>query len=772
MRFLPIVLCAATACAQSVIDTGRRQFNIRCAGCHGEDGLGGERAPGIGKASRKRLQTDDAVRGIVTHGIPDSGMPAFDLPGTELAALTVFIRSRVTPLSHTVWTGDAAAGEAYFFGKGGCSECHMVQGHGGIKGPDLTEAGRNLTAAEVETSLRSPDKRRVVGYQLATVELQSGAKVRGFIRNESEFDLQMLGLNEKLYLLAAGKFRILAREPGSLMPPVSASPEEYRDLISFLRVAPDTKLSERMPVPLPDAISWNSIAHPASGEWPTYHGRLSGNRYSELKQIDQENVSGLVPAWAYPAGSGQALETTPVVAGGVMYVTTVNSVVALDARAGRRIWSYSRPRTKGLVGDAAGGINRGVALLGDRVFLVTDNAHLIALHRLTGGLIWDVAMADSHQHYGATSAPLIAGDLVISGVSGGDEGVRGRLFAFRADTGERVWTFRTIPDRGDPEAATWQGKALEHGCGSTWLTGTYDVATDTLFWPVGNPCPDFNGDERRGDNLYTDSVLALDPRTGRRKWHYQFTPHDLHDWDATETPLLVDAGYRGEKRQLLLQGNRNGFFYVLDRATGKFLQATPFVRKLNWATGIGSDGRPILTDAYTPSERGAETCPSMDGATNWMSTAFHPGTRFFYLVALEKCNVFSKNAEGWKQGESFYGGAARPVEQESPRKFVRAIDIETGRIAWEREQAGGGEHWGGLLATAGGLLFSAEESGDFMALNAATGAPLWHFQMNASWHASPMAYAIAGQPFVAIAAGSNLVAFALPAGFAVKGEAH
>ncbi len=762
MRFVTLILCVVAASAQSDVEAGRRQFNIQCAGCHGEDGLGGERAPAIGKGSRKRLQTDEAVRGIIARGIPDSGMPAFDIPAGELAALTAFVRSRVTPLNVTTSNGNATAGERYFFGKGGCSECHMIQGHGGVKGPDLTEASRNLTAAEVETSLRHPNDRRVAGYRLATVELESGTRVRGFVRNESDFDLQLLGLDGKLYLLSDGKFKILAREPGSFMPALSATAGEYRDLIAFLGAAPERKLSQPLPAALPGAVSWSSVAHPAAGEWPTYHGQLSGNRYSNLAQINLENVRDLAPAWSFPAGTGQALETTPVVVGGIMYVTAVNSAYALDARAGRKIWSYSRARSKGLVGDAAGGINRGVAVLGDRVFLVTDNAHLIALHRLTGGLIWDVEMADSRQHYGATSAPLIAGDLVISGVSGGDEGVRGRLFAFRADTGERAWTFKTIPDRTDPEAATWIGKALEHGCGSTWLTGTYDVATDTLFWPVGNPCPDFNGDERRGDNLYTDSVIALDPRTGKRKWHFQFTPHDLHDWDATETPMLVDASYHGQERHLLLQGNRNGFFYVLDRATGKFLQATAFVRKLNWASGMGSDGRPILTGANAPFEKGGETCPSMDGATNWMSTAYHPGTRLFYLVALEKCNVFSKNSVWWKQGESFYGGAARPVAQESPRKFVRAIDLETGKIAWEREQAGPGERWGGLLATAGGLLFSADESGALATLNAVTGAPVWHFQMNAGWRASPMTYAIDGRQFVAIAAGPSIVAFALP----------
>jgi len=757
VKILPIALCAAACWA-----AGREEFNVRCAGCHGENGLGGERAPGIGKSSRKRLHTDQAVREIITHGIADSGMPAFTLGEPELASLTMFVRSLVSPLSDSPVEGDAEAGERYFFGRGGCSGCHMVQGHGVARGPDLTEAGHQLTGAEVETALRHPEKHRTPGFQVAAVELRSGEKIRGFILNESGFDLQLLGLDQKLYLLTEGQFKAVTREQNSLMPTFFGSDEEYRNLIAFLHTGLERKLSQPMPKALPGAIAWSQVAHPTNGDWPTYHGNLSGNRYSGLAEIDRTNIGKLSTAWTFPAGTGQALETTPVVVGGVMYVTSVNSVTALDPRNGRKIWQYSRPRSQGLVGDASGGINRGVAVLGDRVFLATDNAHLIALHRLTGGLIWDTVMADSREHYGATSAPLIAGDLVISGVSGGDEGVRGKLFAFRADTGERVWTFKTIPDRADPEAATWIGKALEHGCGSTWLTGTYDVATDTLLWPVGNPCPDFNGDERQGDNLYTDSVVALDPKTGKRKWHYQFTPHDLHDWDATETPMLVDATFQGQDRQLLLQGNRNGFFYVLDRAAGTFLRATPFVRKLTWASKIGADGRPVLTDTYAPSPAGAQICPSMDGATNWMSSAYDPATKLFYLVALEKCNVFSKSAEWWKQGQSFYGGSTRPVAEEAPRKFVRAIELETGSIAWEREQFGPGENWGGLLATAGGLLFSADESGALVALDSATGASLWHLQFNTKWHASPMTYAVEGKQFIAIAAGSNIVALALP----------
>ncbi len=549
------------------------------------------------------------------------------------------------------------------------------------------------------------------------------------------------------------------------MPALKASEEDTRNLLAFLAHAPaklsgvDADLAEK---PLPGAVTWNEVAHPKEGEWPTYHGNIGGNRYSDLKQITAENVAHLAPKWMFPVSGGRSLEVTPVVAGGVMYVTTVNTVHALDATSGREIWSYSRPRSKALVGDASSGINRGVAILGDRVFIVTDNAHLLALHRLTGGLLWDTEMAPAGQQYGSTSAPLVVGDLVVSGVSGGDEGIRGFVSAYKAATGERVWQFWTVPLPGEPLAKTWVGRAIEHGCASTWLTGTYDAETDSLFWTTGNPCPDFNGDERKGDNLYADSVLALQPKTGELKWYFQFTPHDLHDWDSAETPMVVDAEYHGHPRKLMLQGNRNGFFYVLDRTNGEFLAASPFVKRLTWAKGIGKDGRPILSDAWQPTVEGTNICPSMDGASNWMSTVYNPVTGLFYLMALEKCNIFSKSPEWWKLGESFYGGAARGVHDQEPKKYLRALDLQTGKIAWEYEQSGPGESWAGILGTASGLLFFGDNDGAFSALDAKTGKPLWHFPLNQHLHASPMTYSVRGKQYIAMAAGGNIVAFALP----------
>jgi alcohol dehydrogenase (cytochrome c) len=497
-------------------------------------------------------------------------------------------------------------------------------------------------------------------------------------------------------------------------------------------------------------------------DWPTYNGQASGNRHSALAQIHAGNVAQLGPRWIFPVPGAQRLEVTPVVAAGIMYVTNANEAWALDPRSGRSLWHFKRPRTKGMSGDAAGGINRGVAVAGERVFLVTDNAHLLALDRKTGTLLWDVEMADYRQNYGATSAPLAVGDLVISGTSGGDEGVRGFLAAYRAGTGERVWRFWTVPLPGEPLSETWGGRAIEHGCVSAWLTGTHDPSMGLLYWPTGNPCPDFNGDERRGDNLYSDSVLALEPATGKLRWYFQFTPHDLHDWDAQQTPMLIDADFGGRRRQLLAQANRNGFFYVLDRGTGQMLLAKPFVEKLTWASGVGPDGRPRAIGGSAPAEEGVRACPAVEGATNWMSTAYNPETRLFYVMALEKCDIYKKSDAVWKAGESYYGGGTRSAPGEPGRKYLRALELETGKLAWEVAQEGPGDSWGGVLSTAGGLVFFCDDSGAFAAVDARTGKRLWRFETNHRWHASPMTYSADGKQYVAVAAGPNIIAFGLP----------
>lgn len=694
-------------------------------------------------------------------------MPAFALPDAEagaIAAYVVRLRAAVAGAGPEAGAapGDAAAGERFFHGTGNCASCHMARGRGGVLGPDLSNIGRERTLAQIEQALRNPGG--MPSYRAVTVKLRNGTTIRGVVKNESPFDLQLLGIDGKLYLLRSEEIAE-TRPEGSLMPKLQASPEELRDLLAYL-----TRLTGAESVGTPLAtgelgggVSFADIARPKSGSWPTYNGNLSGNRFSPLDQINTRNVPQLAPRWMFAIpGAPRTLEVTPVVVDGIMYLTSVNEAYALDARSGREIWHYSRPRTRGLVGDAASGINRGVAVLGDRVFMVSDNAHLFALHRLTGQLIWDVEMADSRQNYGSTSAPLVVDDLVVAGVSGGDEGVRGFLDAYRPATGERVWRFWTIPARGEPGSETWSGRALEHGCGSTWLTGTYDPDARLLYWPTGNPCPDYNGDERKGDNLYTASVVALDPASGKLKWHYQFTPHDVHDWDATETPVLVNATFHGEPRKLMLQGNRNGFFYVLDRLTGKLLLAEPFVKKITWASGIGTDGRPKLLPGNEPTAEGQLVCPSVVGAANWPSNAYHPATGLFYMIAEESCDIFTKRDQSWEAGRSFYGGGTRRAPGDAgDATFLKAIDIQTGKTAWEISGIGGGALGSGLMATAGGLIFYGDGRGAFVAADASNGRLLWHFNTGQKWKAGPMTFSVDGKQHVAVAAGSLILAFSL-----------
>lgn len=766
MKRLAIVFfAAALAGSAQDVETGRKQFAALCAGCHGVDGGGGEYGPNIVDMRRFGERAERNVADVIKNGIPDSGMPAFPLPQAQIDALVAFVHALRAPAADHPAEGDAAAGEGYFFGDGKCSGCHTVNGRGGRLGPDLSNIGRERRLAQITQALRNPGAGAAPGYRLVTVRLRAGETLRGLVKNESNYDLQLQTLDGQLHLLDREQIAEETREPTPLMPPAKGTDEEMRNLLAYLsrltgESSPDAVLVGSANSARIDAFG--AIADPKPGEWPTYNGNLSGNRYSPLREINTENVTHLAAKWMFPIANSRRLEVTPLVVDGVMYVTAANEVYALDARAGRQIWHYSRPLTKGVIGDAASAINRGVAVLGDRVFLATDNAHLIALERTTGHLLWDAEIADFRKGYGTTSAPLVVNDLVLTGTSGGDEGARGFVAAFDAATGKRVWQFWTMPAPGEPGSETWVGRAIEHGCVTGWLTGTYDPSNGLVYWPTGNPCPDYNGDERKGDNLYSSSVVALETQTGKLRWYFQFTPHDLHDWDATETPMLLDAEFHGRARKLLVQANRNGFFYVLDRETGEFLLGAPFVHKLTWASGLDAKGRPQVLPGAEPSLQGAKVCPSVIGATNWNATAYNPATGLFYVLALESCAIYTKSSAWWEPGKSFYGGGTRRVPGETSERFLRAIDIQTGKIAWEVPQLASGFGLPGALTTAGGLVFYGDDSGAFAAVDAKTGKPLWHFHTSESWHSSPMTYAVDGMQYVGVSVGSSIIAFALP----------
>jgi alcohol dehydrogenase (cytochrome c) len=503
------------------------------------------------------------------------------------------------------------------------------------------------------------------------------------------------------------------------------------------------------------------VVQPPGANWISYNGDYSGRRFSGLTEINENNVGNLRAQWAFHLQDSNGLEVTPIVVNGIMFITSKNDAIALDGRTGRMIWRYSRPVTEGLIDDASQHHNRGVAIWHTSVFLETDNAHLLCLDVRSGHLLWDVPYAEGNKNYGATSAPLVVNGKVLVGTSGGDDGVRGFIAAFDAQTGNLAWRFWTIPAPGEFGSSSWPGESYLRGGGTTWMPGTYDPELNTLYWGTSNPAPDFDGEPRPGDDLYTDCVLAVDPDTGKLKWYFQFTPHDLFDYDATETPVLLDAVYKGQPRKLLVEANRNGFLYVLDRTNGKFLSATPFIQKLNWATGIDSDGRPIRTD-LRPSTEGTEICPGFSGATNWYSPSYNPANHLFYFLALEDCGVFFRNPERFSEGRPYYATGVRRARGTKRQKLLLAYNLDKDAFEWRYPQLGDGDSSGGTMTTAGSLVFFGDDAESFEAVAANTGAPLWHFTTGQKMHASPMTYAVQGKQYVAIASGSDIFSFALP----------
>jgi len=520
--------------------------------------------------------------------------------------------------------------------------------------------------------------------------------------------------------------------------------------------------------------------------WLTYSGGYFSQRYSELDQITPENVDDLRLQWVYQTPIAGTWQTTPLVVDGVMYLTQrPNDIVALDARTGRVFWIYRYP-TSPNHRACCGANNRGVAVLGDKVFMGTLDAHVVAMDATSGTELWDVEVADLNLAYAFTLAPLAIKDKVLVGTTGGDQGIRGFIAALDAETGEEAWRFHTIPGPGEPGHETWEAcppnpetycdpEAWKHGGGSVWLTGSYDPELNLTYWGIGNPGPDFNRAQRPGDNLYTCSVVALDADTGELKWHFQFTPDDPYDFDAVQIPILADITRNDTEFKVMLWANRNGFYYVLDRATGRFLQGQPFVT-VNWAEGLDDSGRPV----ETPQPPGAPTYPSLYGGTNWFSPSYSPRTEMFYIPAWEDhATIFEGEPQEYKEGEYFAGSRNRPFEPvpNAPNLpastrgpindwtdvlghgAVLALDVLTGEQRWKFEMTD--VIRSGILTTASDLLFTGARSGYFQGLNARTGALLWKVSLGSQIVNGPMTYEVDGKQYVAIISGHSLSTFAL-----------
>jgi alcohol dehydrogenase (cytochrome c) len=507
--------------------------------------------------------------------------------------------------------------------------------------------------------------------------------------------------------------------------------------------------------------------------WLTYSGGYASQRYSTLAQIDRGNVKDLELAWILPDQVFGAWQSTPLVVDGIMYVTQrPNDVLAVDAKTGRVFWQY-RHTVSPDARVCCGANNRGVAILGDRLFLGTLDGRLVAIDATTGQALWNVAVGDPKLGYSLTMAPLVVKDKVMVGVGGGEYGIRGFIAAFDAGTGKEVWRFYTVPGPGQPGHETWTGDAWKTGGGSIWLTPSYDPVLNLTYWGVGNPGPDWNPDLRPGDNLYTDSVVALDADSGALKWHFQFSPNDGYDYDAVQIAVLADIDWRGTPTKAMLWANRNGFFYVLDRASGRFLFGTPFV-KVNWASGLDARGRPIPT----PQPAGQPTWPGNQGGTNWYSPSFSPRTGLMYVSAWEGyASIFRKEPAEYVPGRNFAGGGATAVTPVPGAPGVRigrttpinnwtdavghgsviALDPQTGQRKWTFDQFDVTDS--GILTTATDLLFTGGREGYFYALDARTGTELWKASLGGQIVNGPITYLVDGVQYVAVISGHSLVTF-------------
>jgi acido-empty-quinoprotein group A len=505
-----------------------------------------------------------------------------------------------------------------------------------------------------------------------------------------------------------------------------------------------------------------AIVHPPAGTWPTYNGDYSGQRYSPLTQVNRSNVASLTLAWEWHlqsnpfAGAGgiaaaisSVVKATPLVVNGVLYFSTPDNVFAVDARTGEQIWHYEYPPNEGLhIGS------RGVGMYGEWLYFETPDNFLICLDAKTGKVRWKQELADVKLDYFSTMAPVVIRNHVIASVGGDTLDNTGYLEARDPETGALQWQWFTEPRPGEPGSETWPNAgAMEHGGGMPWMPGTYDPELNLIYWGIGNPNPVHAGAGRMGANLWTDSIVAINPDTGKLVWYYQTTPHDTHDWDSVQTPILIDGTFNGRPRKMLAQANRSGFFYLLDRTNGEHLLTAPFVGT-NWSTGkYDAQGRPIANPEKEPSHDGVLVCPSSGGATNWMAPTFNPATGYFYVLGSHNCSIFYLTAEG--KGEGFAG---RDLGLGGGTNYIEAIAYNTGKVAWKFKDGSGG----GLLSTAGQLLFGSDDSGNLLALDPASGRVLWHSRIGRSTSNPPITYELDGRQYVLFGVGDTLLAFTLP----------
>jgi alcohol dehydrogenase (cytochrome c) len=747
----------------AAVAAGQKVFNSTCTACHGEGATGG-RGPALNTGRFAHGSGDYDVFQTIRSGVAGSQMPSFArLPADDVWRVVTYLKSLSggSAVGTEVAAGNAVAGEALFFGAGGCASCHDVNGRGAAIAADLSDEGvkslgaiRNGVAHKAPAGFRRPP-------HFADVTATDGRKLHGFVTAEDSFTIALL-VDGRNVVLDKKQVRDIAATRDALPHDVTLTPGQIDDMVAYLsrqKKRDFTLTSKVVPAPvLTTQRLENSRAEPHN--YSSYWGGYDGHHFSELKQIDTSNVAQLQARWAAPLPGPSALESLPVVVDGIMYVSgPPGDVYALDARTGLTLWQFHRKQD--VVNPyQINPSNRGVAVLDGRVFFGTLDDNLIALDAHTGRQLWEVRVADTLEGFTLTGAPLAVNGKIIMGSSGGEMGLRGFLDAYDPATGKRLWRFYTTAAPGETGGNSWSGDSWKLGGGGTWLTGSYDPQLHLLYWSVGNPAPSFNQTVRKGDNLFTDSVVALDPDTGKLKWWYQFTPNDSHDWDSEEDLVLADQMVDGKMRKLLLHSDRNGVFYVLDRTDGKFLWAKPFV-KVTWAKGWDKQGRPIVDHDTDSAPEGKVVWPSA-AATNFQAPSYDRESKLLFQHFNDSQGFMSMGPAVFERGKLYTArGTVIPPPGPPAQSGIEALDTTTGEAKWKFPVMRA-TNAAGVIATRGGLVFAATAEGQFIALDAQSGKALWSFRTGGPISASPVSYAVDGKQYVAISAGNTLYAFALP----------
>jgi alcohol dehydrogenase (cytochrome c) len=782
---------------------GKAIYAISCQNCHA---LGGS-ASAFTSGTFQRGGADGEIFLNIRNGIRNTLMPGYPQLTTDqtwqvvayirtLAAPTVAVAAGPATMSApgvATASGDPANGKLLFEGKGACLTCHQFNGQGIAVGPDLTSS--TLTTDQIQAFVTNPNAQAApavggggrgggrggrgganAGRATVTATMTDGKVYKGTRKSQDSFTIQIIDTTGAFRSFDRAELKDLKIETTSLMPADYATrltAIEIRDVAAYVKASGNPAAPAD---PAHSVLSWNRIVNAPKdpANWLTYWGDLGGMHYSALSEINGANAKNLQAQWLAPMVGDSQIQATPLVVDGIMYTTgpigaataATTTVYALDAKTGKQLWRFDRPQ-KVRNQYENNRVSRGVSILDNRLFVGTLDAALLALDAHTGKPLWEVQLADTKSGYELTAPPLVVRDKIITGISGGEFGIRGFIEAYDPATGKKLWRFNAIPGPGEFGNDTWEGDSWQHGSGGTWMPGTYDPELNTVYWTVGNPGPNSNGDMRKGDNLFTCSVVALDPDTGARKWHYQFTPNDTHDWDANEDTILVDRMWHGQQRKLMLHADRNGVFYVLDRVTGKLLSATPFVRT-TWVKDWDDNGRPVFLDGWRATPEGVTVYPSLGGGTNFQAPSYSPKTGWYYLVYHDSPGNFSAGPQTYEAGRQYQGrgnggGFGGPQQASSTPNTagVMAIDPETGKVQWKYEISQMALP-PGLIATGGGVVFCATTEGYFIALDATSGKLLWRYETGAPLASSPISYAVDGRQYVAVSGTNAVFSFALP----------